>query len=67
MTTKMTKRPSVVMDATPKDEPAPVEPAPVDPTLCQCEGVVRRWDGDGLIEDGGERWYRCSVCGKKYR
>jgi len=62
MTTKMTKRPAVVMDATPKEE----EP-PVDPTLCQCTGVVRRWDGDGLIEDGGERWYRCSVCGKKYR
>jgi len=62
MTTKMTKRPAVVMDATPKAE----EP-PVDPTLCQCEGVQRRWDGDGLIEDGDERWYRCSVCGKKYR
>lgn len=58
---KMERRPAVVMDATPKDEP------PVDPTLCQCTGVVRRWDGDGLIEEDGERWYRCSVCGKKYR
>jgi hypothetical protein len=51
------KKPAVVMDKAP-------EPAPVDPTLCQCEGVQRRWDGDGVIEPG---WYRCSVCGKKYR
>lgn len=60
MTTKMTKTPAVVMDKTP-------EPPPVDPTLCQCSGVTRRYDTDGLIEEGGERWYRCSECGKKYR
>jgi hypothetical protein len=50
------RKPDAIMDATPK---AP----PVDPTQCQCIGVERRWDGDGLIEPGK---YRCSVCGKWY-
>lgn len=60
MTSKMEKKPAVVMDATPKDEP---EPEKVDPTQCQCTDVVRRWDTDGLVEKGK---YRCSVCGKWY-
>jgi hypothetical protein len=56
-TKKMEKQPAVVMDKT-----------PVDPTLCQCEGVQRRWDGDGLVETvDGVNWYQCSACGKKYR
>lgn len=61
MTTKMEKKAAVVMDKEPEEKPK------VDPTLCQCTGVVRRWDTDGLIETIGERWYRCSACGKKYR
>ena len=62
MTTKMTRKPDVVMDKTP-------EPAPVDPTLCQCTGVQRRYDGDGIAEReaDGTTWYKCTQCGKKYR
>ncbi len=56
MTTKLVKKPDVVLDKA-EEKPA------VDPTLCQCEGVQRRWDTDGLIEMGK---YRCSVCGKAY-
>ncbi len=59
MTSKMTKPPAVVMDATPKAEEKP----PVDPTQCQCADVQRRWDGDGVVEPGK---YRCSACGKWY-
>ena len=58
-TSKMTKTPAVVMDKEPEPK--------ADPTLCACTGVARRWDTDGLIEEDGERWYRCSACGKKYR
>ncbi len=57
MTTKLVKKPDVVMDKAEETKPA------VDPTQCQCTGVQRRWDTDGLIEPGK---YRCSACGKWY-
>lgn len=60
-TSKMEKKPAVVLDATPKDESETAPP--VDPTQCQCTGVERRWDTDGLVEKGR---YCCSVCGKWY-
>lgn len=58
-TTKMEKKPTVVMDK---------EELKVDPTLCQCAGVQRRWDGDGVVEKDkdGVTWYQCAACGKKY-
>ncbi len=55
-------RPAVVMDATPK----PKEPT-VDPTLCQCTGVDRWYEGDGVLsEQDGVKLYQCRVCGKAY-
>ena len=55
------KAPDVVLDATPKEEKE------VDPTLCACEGVQRRWDGDGIVSrEGGITFYQCAACGKKY-
>ena len=66
MTTKMEKKPAVVLDKA-KEEMPPAEPKeakpPAEPTQCVCTDVVRRWDTDGLIEMGK---YRCSACGKWY-
>jgi hypothetical protein len=50
----MEKRPAVVMDATPKDEPE----------RCACVGVERWKEGDGKL---GEGLYQCRVCGKAYK
>jgi hypothetical protein len=52
---KMTKRPTVVMDATPKEDA---------PERCACVGVERWKDGDGKL---GEGLYQCRVCGKAYQ
>ena len=69
MTTKKTstsfkaeKPPAVVLDATPKEDAKPI-----DSTLCQCQDVARRWDGDGVVERvDGVTFYACQQCGKKY-
>jgi hypothetical protein len=60
------RKPETVLDATPKDEPK--EAPKVDPTQCQCSGVTRRYDGDGLLgtNERGVNEYQCSVCGKRY-
>ncbi len=57
------RRPDAVMDKEPE-----AKAAPVDPTLCQCTGVQRRWDGDGIaaVDADGTHWYVCAKCGKKY-
>lgn len=53
-----------------KPAPPPVEepPAPkVDKRLCRCEGVQRRYDGDGPPTAlDGVNHYPCAVCGKLY-
>jgi hypothetical protein len=66
MTSKrMEKQPAVVMDATPKETPA--DPTFVDTTLCQCTGVDRWYEGDGVLSDqDGVKQYQCRVCGKAY-
>lgn len=53
-----------IVDPEKIEEPPQSKP---DPRLCQCVGVQRRWDTDGLIETvEGVNYYRCAVCGKVY-
>ncbi len=52
--TKMTKKPTTMMDATPKASA---------PERCACVGVERWLEGDGKV---GEGLYQCRVCGKAY-